>query len=82
MSVLNNFQFRPLDFDFSNLRIFIFGTSVKFNFGKFDRVDLHKNIADNVSGLCDGGAIEEQIKTKPEYNWKLEENWYRIMERD
>ena len=25
---------------------------------------------------------EEQIKTKPEYNWKLEENWYRIMERD
>lgn len=26
--------------------------------------------------------FEEQIKTKPEYNWKLEENWYRIMERD
>ena len=25
---------------------------------------------------------EEKIKTKPEYNWKLEENWYRIMERD
>ena len=25
---------------------------------------------------------EEQIKTKPEYNWKLEANWYRIMERD
>jgi hypothetical protein len=25
---------------------------------------------------------EEQIKMKPEYNWKLEENWYRIMERD
>jgi hypothetical protein len=25
---------------------------------------------------------EEQIKTKPQYNWKLEENWYRIMERD
>ncbi|WP_421944942.1 hypothetical protein [Pedobacter sp.] len=24
---------------------------------------------------------EEQIKAKPEYNWKLEENWYRIMER-
>lgn len=25
---------------------------------------------------------EEQIKLKPEYNWKLEKNWYRIMERD
>ncbi|HAY3506276.1 hypothetical protein [Elizabethkingia anophelis] len=25
---------------------------------------------------------EEQIKAKPEYNWKLEKNWYRIMERD
>ncbi|MDN3691315.1 hypothetical protein QWZ06_03080 [Chryseobacterium tructae] len=25
---------------------------------------------------------EEQIKVKPEHNWKLEENWYRIMERD
>ncbi|KQR93718.1 hypothetical protein ASG01_07575 [Chryseobacterium sp. Leaf180] len=25
---------------------------------------------------------EEKIKTKPEYNWKIEENWYRIMERD
>lgn len=25
---------------------------------------------------------KEQIKTKPQYNWKLEENWYRIMERD
>jgi hypothetical protein len=25
---------------------------------------------------------EEQIKVKPEYNWKLEKNWYRIMERD
>jgi len=25
---------------------------------------------------------EEQIKTKPKYNWKLAENWYRIMERD
>ena len=26
--------------------------------------------------------FEKQIKSKPEYNWKLEENWYRIMERD
>ncbi|EFK36361.1 Uncharacterised protein [Chryseobacterium gleum] len=25
---------------------------------------------------------EELIKVKPEYNWKLEKNWYRIMERD
>lgn len=25
---------------------------------------------------------QELIKTKPEHNWKLEENWYRIMERD
>jgi len=25
---------------------------------------------------------EKQIKLEPEYNWKLEENWYRIMERD
>jgi hypothetical protein len=25
---------------------------------------------------------EEQIKRKPRNNWKLEENWYRIMERD
>ncbi len=25
---------------------------------------------------------EELIKIKPEYNWKLEKNWYRIMERD
>ncbi|WP_343609804.1 hypothetical protein [Chryseobacterium oranimense] len=25
---------------------------------------------------------EELIKLKPEYNWKLEKNWYRIMERD
>jgi hypothetical protein len=25
---------------------------------------------------------EELIKTKPEYNWQLEKNWYRIMERD
>ncbi|MFP3599169.1 hypothetical protein [Chryseobacterium sp. SIMBA_029] len=25
---------------------------------------------------------EKQIKIKPESNWKLEENWYRIMERD
>jgi heme exporter protein D len=25
---------------------------------------------------------QEQIKTRPQYNWKLEENWYRIMERD
>ena len=25
---------------------------------------------------------KEQIKIKPQYNWKLEENWYRIMERD
>jgi len=25
---------------------------------------------------------ERQIKIKPESNWKLEENWYRIMERD
>jgi hypothetical protein len=37
------------------LRKSIFGTSVKFNFGKFDRVDLHKNIADNVLGLAEGG---------------------------
>ena len=22
------------------------------------------------------------VETKPEFNWKLEENWYRIMERD
>ncbi|GEJ45263.1 MULTISPECIES: hypothetical protein [unclassified Chryseobacterium] len=25
---------------------------------------------------------EELIKVKPVYNWKLEKNWYRIMERD
>ena len=25
---------------------------------------------------------EEEIKTEPEYNWKMEENWCRIMERD
>ena len=25
---------------------------------------------------------EELIKVKPEYNWKLENNWYRIMEQD
>ena len=25
---------------------------------------------------------QELIKTKPEYNWQLEENWCRIMERD
>lgn len=25
---------------------------------------------------------EKLIKAKPEYNWKLEKNWYRIMERD
>ncbi|QBA20792.1 hypothetical protein EU348_06165 [Chryseobacterium indologenes] len=25
---------------------------------------------------------EELIKVKPENNWKLEKNWYRIMERD
>lgn len=25
---------------------------------------------------------QELIKTKPEYNWQLEKNWYRIMERD
>ena len=25
---------------------------------------------------------EVQTKAKPKYNWKLEENWYRIMERD
>jgi hypothetical protein len=25
---------------------------------------------------------QELIKTKPKYNWQLEENWYRIMERD
>ncbi|MCD9617251.1 hypothetical protein [Chryseobacterium gleum] len=25
---------------------------------------------------------EELIKVKPKYNWKLEKNWYRIMERD
>ena len=25
---------------------------------------------------------QELIKIRPEYNWKLEENWYRIMERD
>jgi hypothetical protein len=24
---------------------------------------------------------EEKIKTEPEYSWKLEENWYRVMER-
>ncbi len=23
---------------------------------------------------------QELVKTKPEYNWQLEENWYRIME--
>lgn len=51
LSVLKNFQFRLHDFRFSNLRKSIFGTSVKFNFGKFDRVDLHKNIADNGSGI-------------------------------
>ncbi|WP_221411243.1 hypothetical protein, partial [Epilithonimonas xixisoli] len=44
-----------------NLRIFIFENSVKFNFRKFDGVDFRKNIADNVLGLCDGGAIEAQI---------------------
>jgi len=25
---------------------------------------------------------EEKIIAEPEYNWKLEENWYRIMEKD
>ena len=25
---------------------------------------------------------QELIKSEPEYNWKLEENWYRIMEED
>ena len=25
---------------------------------------------------------QKLIEKKPEYNWKLEENWYRIMERD
>ena len=25
---------------------------------------------------------QELIKTKPKYNWRLEENWYRITERD
>ena len=25
---------------------------------------------------------QELIKIKPKYNWQLEENWYRIMERD
>lgn len=25
---------------------------------------------------------QEQIIKRPEYNWKLEENWYRIMERN
>ncbi len=25
---------------------------------------------------------QELVRTKPEYNWQLEGNWYRIMERD
>ena len=25
---------------------------------------------------------QDLIKTKPEYNWQIEENWYRITERD
>lgn len=26
--------------------------------------------------------FQKLIKTKPQYNWQLEENWYRIMEHD
>ena len=48
------------NFRFSNLRTYIFRTSVKFNFEKFDRVGLRKNIADNVFGLGDGGQIEAE----------------------
>ena len=71
MSVLKNFQFRLHDFRFSNLRKSIFGTSVKFNFGKFDRVDLHKNIADNVPRLGDSGAPEAG-KFQLKYKIKIE----------
>ena len=53
MSVFKNFQFKLSISDFQNSEHFIFRTSAKFNFRKFDRVGLRKNIADNGSGLCE-----------------------------
>ena len=53
LSVFKNFQFKLSISDFQNSEHFIFRTSVKFNFRKFDRVDLRKNIADNGTGLCE-----------------------------
>ena len=47
MSVFKNFQFKLSISDFQNSEHFIFRTSAKFNFRKFDRVGLRKNIADN-----------------------------------
>ena len=79
MSVFKNFQFKLSISDFQNSEHFIFRTSVKFNFRKFDRVGLRKNIADNVSRLEAVGVKEaftfglrlNFANTKPTSNYAL-----------
>ena len=61
MSVFKNFQFKLSISDFQNSEHFIFRTSAKFNFRKFDRVGLRKNIADNVLGIGVVAEIEVQM---------------------
>ena len=61
LSVFKNFQFKLSISDFQNSEHFIFRTSAKFNFRKFDRVGLRKNIADNVPRLGDSGATEAEM---------------------
>ena len=58
MSVFKNFQFKLSISDFQNSEHFIFRTSAKFNFRKFDRVGLRKNIADNVLQLGEVADLE------------------------
>ena len=63
MSVFKNFQFKLSISDFQNSEHFIFRTSAKFNFRKFDRVGLRKNIADNVLQLKEVATSQDQAKT-------------------
>ena len=64
MSVLKNFKFKLSISDFQNSEHFIFKTSVKFNFRKFDRVGLRKNIADNVFALGEVGDFYSETSYK------------------